>query len=43
MGTAGAPAIQDAFGAIAHPLRRQIVASLASSPSRSVTWPAAFR
>lgn len=32
MGTAGAPAIQDAFGAIAHPLRRQIVASLASSP-----------
>ncbi len=32
MGTAGAPAVQDAFGAIAHPLRRRIVAALATGP-----------
>ena len=30
MATAGAPPITDAFGAIAHPVRRQIVAALAS-------------
>jgi len=34
--SAGAPAIVDAFGAIAHPVRRQIVSELAGRP-RSVT------
>ena len=32
MGSAGAPAVTDAFGAIAHPIRRRIVAQLASGP-----------
>jgi DNA-binding transcriptional ArsR family regulator len=32
MGTAGAPAILDAFGAIAHPVRRRIVSDLATGP-----------
>lgn len=32
MGTAGAPAIADAFGAIAHPVRRHIVARLVTGP-----------
>jgi DNA-binding transcriptional ArsR family regulator len=30
MASAGAPAVNDAFGAIAHPVRRQIAAELAS-------------
>src|SRR6266849_9831369 len=30
MAAAGAPAVTDAFGVIAHPVRRQIVAELAS-------------
>jgi DNA-binding transcriptional ArsR family regulator len=30
MASAGAPAVTDAFGAIAHPIRRQIVVELAS-------------
>jgi DNA-binding transcriptional ArsR family regulator len=30
MASAGAPAVTDAFGAIAHPVRRQIVIELAS-------------
>lgn len=30
MAAAGAPAVTDAFGAIAHPVRRQIVVELAS-------------
>lgn len=32
MGIVGAPAVLDAFGAIAHPARRQIVRELASGP-----------
>ena len=32
MGRAGAPAILDAFGAIAHPVRRRIVDELAGGP-----------
>ena len=30
MATAGAPAVTDAFGAVAHPVRRQIIMALAS-------------
>jgi len=32
MGSAGAPPIRDAFGAIAHPIRRRIVEELAAGP-----------
>jgi DNA-binding transcriptional ArsR family regulator len=32
MGSAGAPPVEDAFGAIAHPVRRRIVAQLAAGP-----------
>jgi DNA-binding transcriptional ArsR family regulator len=32
MASAGAPAIRDAFGAIAHPIRRRIVEELANGP-----------
>jgi DNA-binding transcriptional ArsR family regulator len=34
MGSAGAPEINDAFGAIAHPLRRRLVSELATGPKR---------
>jgi DNA-binding transcriptional ArsR family regulator len=32
MGSAGAPAVSDAFSAIAHPIRRHIIAELARGP-----------
>lgn len=32
MASAGAPAVTDAFGAIAHPVRRRILAELAAGP-----------
>jgi DNA-binding transcriptional ArsR family regulator len=32
VGSAGAPAVQDAFGAIAHPVRRRILVALAAGP-----------